>query len=102
FLKAVHVSYGFAGWGPLYSVYGTQLTGGMILIPAMIGVVLIFANGGSVLGWLLALGSLVALCGGIIASVQFTLSGMPLLDLLEVLGLFAAGAGLFLRSLRQG
>lgn len=99
FLKSVYV-YGVSLWGPMASVYGWDLSGGMILIPAMIGVAMIFCNGNSVLGWLLAIGSVVALVAGIIASLRFSLHGMSLFDLLLVLGLFAAGAGLFARSLR--
>ena len=101
FLKSVYVSYGLSLWGPLASVYGWDLNGGIILIPAMIGVAMIFRSGGSVIGWLLAVGSVLALVAGIVASLRFSLHGMSLLDLLVVLGVFAAGAGLFARSLRS-
>ena len=99
-LKSVYVSYGFIAWGPLYSVYGWHLTGGVILIPTIIGIAMVFYNGSSVLGWLLLVGSLLALFAGIITSIHFSLSGMPLFDLLVMLFLIAGGAGLFIRSLR--
>jgi hypothetical protein len=101
FLKSVHVNYGFAAWGPMYSIGGWHLTGGIILIPAIIGIAMVFSNGASFLGWLLLVGSLLALFAGIITSINFTLSGMPLFDLLVVLFLIAGGAGIFIRSLRS-
>jgi hypothetical protein len=100
FLKSIYVSYGFWGWGTVYSFGGWHVSGGAVLFPAMLGVGLIFFNGRSILGWLLAVGSVLALCAGVIMSLHFSLAGMPLFDLLVILGIFAGGAGLFARSLR--
>ena len=60
---------------------------------------MIFYNGRSLLGWTLAAGSVAALVLGVLMSLRFVLTSLSLLDLLLVLGMFAAGLGLFLRSL---
>ena len=76
------------------------VTGGMLLIPFVFGVGLVFYNGRSLLGWLLALGSIVALVFGVLASVSFSLRGMSAFELLAILVLAVGGLGLVLRSLR--
>lgn len=100
FLKSVHVWTGFGFGGTLFSFGGYGFGGGSILIPLLIGVAVIFYNAGNPLGWVVALGSLAGLAIAIISSIHFTLAAMSLFDLLVVLGLFMAGLGLFLRSLR--
>lgn len=100
FLSAIHVSHGFVLSRTLF-VYGpARLTGGMLLFPLAAGVGLIFWNARNLLGWLLALGSLLALCAGIIASIRFSLAGLSLFELLVILVLICGGAGLLLGSLR--
>jgi hypothetical protein len=100
FLQSVQVTTGFALGAPLFGGYGYGVPGGVLLIPLAVGVAMIFYNGASVLGWLLALGSLGLLVAGIVMSLRFVLAGVSLFELLAVLGTFAAGFGLFLRSLR--
>ena len=82
---------GFGGFG---------FTTGMVLIPFMIGVALIFYNARNIAGWVLALGSLVALIFGVIASVSFGFQAMSAFDLIVILVLALGGLGLFLRSLK--
>ena len=89
-------------WGfgaALYSFGGFGVTTGMILIPFMFGVGLIFYNSRNWLGWLLALGSLVALVFGVIANLTLTFAGTTAFDLIVILVLLVGGIGLFLRSL---
>lgn len=88
--------YGFSAWGGMYSI-----TSGMILIPFLFGVGLIFYNSKSILGWVLACGSLAAMLFGIIASIQFNFRGMSAFDLIVILVLAFGGLGLFARSLRD-
>lgn len=52
------------------------------------------------MGWLLSIGSLVALIFGVISTIQFTFRAMSAFDLIVVLVLAAGGLGLFLNSLR--
>lgn len=86
----------------LFRMGGVQVTTGMVLIPFIFGVVLIFYNGRSWIGWALSAGSLIALVAGVIASIQLTMGRMSAFDLLVILVLFFGGLGLFLRSLREG
>lgn len=85
----------------LFRLGGVQVTTGMVLIPFVFGVALIFYNGRSWLGWGLAAASLIAMVTGVIASLQLTMVGMSVFELLTILVLLFGGLGLFLRSLRK-
>ncbi|GAB2511600.1 hypothetical protein [Lysobacter humi (ex Lee et al. 2017)] len=99
-LDAIAVNTSFAWGARLFGVGGTGITGGMLLIPFVFGVGLIFFDARSLPGWLLALGSILALVFGVLASVSFSLRGMSAFDLLVILVLAVGGLGLLLRSLR--
>lgn len=102
-LNAIAVRSTF-GWGaPLYGGLfgGTGVTGGMLMIPFVFGIGLIFYNGRNALGWLLAFGSIVALVSGVLASVSFSLRAMSAFDLIVILVLAVGGIALLLRSLRS-
>ncbi len=86
----------FSGMGNNFNV-----TGGMIMIPFMFGVGLIFYNSKNMLGWLLALGSIAAMIFGVISSTRFSLQTMSSFDLIVILVLAIGGLGLFLSSLRS-
>lgn len=87
--------YGFSAFGGNFSI-----TSGMVMIPFMFGVGFIFYNAKNIIGWILAVGSLVALIFGVIASIRFTFHHMSAFDLIVILVLSVGGIGLFLRSLR--
>ena len=100
-LNAIVVRSGFGlGYG-LYSFGGFNVTSGMVMIPFIFGVGMIFYNAKNLLGWLLAGGSLIALVFGVIASVNFTFRSMTAFDLIVIFVLCFGGVGLFLNSLRQ-
>ena len=101
FLNSIRVYHFFSLSYSLYAFGPVRLTTGMTLIPLCLGIVMIFYNARNVLGWLLFLGSLLAVCVGVIASIQFSLAGMSLFDLLVILTLLLGGLGLFLGSLRS-
>lgn len=84
-----------------FSVWGNPLTinSGMILILFVIGVGMIFFNGKNILGWIIAVASLVSLVAGVIANIHFQFRSMTLFDLVCILVLSVGGAGLLLRSL---
>jgi hypothetical protein len=86
--------FGFFG-GPV------TITSGMILIPLMFGIGMLFYNSRSVFGWALAIGSLAALVAGVMMNLEISIRTMTLFDLLTILVLFIGGIGLFLRSLRS-
>lgn len=103
-LNAIKVTSHF-GLG--YSLYrfggggGFSVTSGMILIPFILGIGIIFYNSRNIFGWLLATGSLTAMIFGVISSISFTMRHMSAFDLITILVLLVGGIGLFLRSLHN-
>tara|TARA_B110001452_G_scaffold265072_1_gene269149 strand:- start:842 stop:1294 length:453 start_codon:yes stop_codon:yes gene_type:complete len=87
--------YGFSAMGNSFNI-----TSGMIMIPFIFGVGLIFYNGRNYLGWILTLGSITALIFGVISSIRFSMRTMTSFDLIVILVLAIGGLGLFLRSLK--
>ncbi|MFT5172266.1 MAG: hypothetical protein ACI8W7_000430 [Gammaproteobacteria bacterium] len=84
----------------LYGVGNFGITSGMIMIPFLIGVGLLFYNSANIVGWVLSLGSLVALMFGALSLINFSFRTMSAFDLIVILVLSFGGLGLFLRSLR--
>lgn len=99
FLQSVQVNFGFNY--PVYRFGRASLTTGYILIPFMLGVGMIFFNSKSSLGWLVAMGSLVALVLGVIISTRFSLQHMNAFQLLVILVLMVGGLGMWLGSMRN-
>ncbi len=101
FFESIRVSSSFH-WGMgTYHLGSFSLTSGMILIPFIFGIVFIFYDAKNRIGWLLAVGSLLALVFGVIRSLHFTFRPMSLIDLVIILVLLFGGIGLFLSSLRD-
>jgi hypothetical protein len=100
-LSAIQVTNNFyLGYG-LFSVGGFQVTSGIIFIPFMIGVGMLFFNSSNVIGWLLAIGSLLLMIVGVISSTHLTLRPMSAFELIVIIGLLAGGIGLFFSSFRN-
>lgn len=99
-LQSITVTHSFHFGYRLFSMGGFGITSGMVLIPFIFGVGIIFYNAKNPIGWLLAGGSLIALIFGVIASIHFRMQSMSLFDLLVILVLFVGGIGLFLSSLK--
>lgn len=78
-----------------------NVTSGMVLVPFIFGVGMIFYNARNYIGWLLAAGSLIGLIFGVIANLNIQLRTMTAFDLIVILVLLVGGIGLFLRSLRE-
>lgn len=103
-LNAIQVTSNFGFGYRLYSVHalgGFSITSGMVMIPFMLGVGIVFYNAKNVVGWLLTVGSLVAFIFGVIASIRFSFRSMSAFDLITILVLSMGGLGLFLRSLKN-
>lgn len=75
-------------------------TAGLMFIPFLIGVFLLFANGSSKPGWLLTAGSVLVLLVGVLANLDVYFRPTSLWNTLVILGLLAGGVGLIARSLR--
>jgi hypothetical protein len=78
-----------------------SVTGGMILIPFIFVLGIIFYDASKWHGWLLAGGSLLGLIVEAIASVRFSFQDMSAFDLIIILVLLFGGVGLVLRSVRE-
>lgn len=99
--NAITVRTSFGLGYSLYHFGGVSITSGMVMIPFIFGIGMVFYNSRNPLGWLLSLGSLVALVFGVIASIQFSFRAMSAFDLIVILVLAVGGLGIFLRSLRD-
>jgi hypothetical protein len=101
-LNAITVSSSFGLSSRLFG-FGNNVgvTGGMIMIPFIFGIGLVFFNSKNILGWLLTFGSITALIFGVISSVSFNLRTMTSFELIVILILAVGGLGLFLRSLKK-
>ncbi|TAE73686.1 MAG: hypothetical protein EAZ85_06370 [Bacteroidetes bacterium] len=98
FLNAVQVYTGFSH--SLYNVGKFNITGGMVLIPMIFGIGMIFYDSKNLFGWLLGLGSLAMLVFGVISKTQLQLKNMTSFELIVILVLMIGGLGLFLSSLK--
>ena len=101
FLGSIQVSNSFSLSYGLFSVGGLRVTPGLVLIPFLVGVGLIFFNARNVWGWLCTAASVVMLIFGVLAGLQFHLRPLSALELLMMLVLMGGGLGLFLSSLRN-
>ena len=80
--------------------WGRGTTFGLTLIPLLLGVGILFYDGGSIAGWLLTGGGALILLLGIIANMQIHFRPTTLYNTLLMLGMLVAGLGLIFRSLR--
>ena len=101
FFNAIQIRSGFHMGYALYSFGGFNVTSGMVLVPLIFGIGIIFYNAKNVIGWLLSVGSLVAMIFGVISPLRFSFRGMSAFDLITIFVLFFGGLGLFLSSLRN-
>ncbi len=98
-LNAIHVNFHFGS--RIYGYQGYSVTSGMIMIPFMIGVGMLFFSARNPIAWIVTFGSLAILIVGVISSTQFTLRSMTAFELILILVLFVGGLGLFLSSFRS-
>ena len=100
-LNGIVVSSNFGMGSRLFGIgAGFGITGGMIMIPLMIGIGMVFYNSRNYLGWLIGIASFTALIVGVISSVSMNLRTMTAFELICILTLAIGGLGLFLRSLK--
>lgn len=85
----------------LFGIGPLPVTSGMILIPLMFGIGMIFYNSRNRLGWIIASAALIALVFGVIANTTLQFAQLSVFDLLVIMVLLVGGLGLFLRSLRD-
>jgi hypothetical protein len=100
FLHSINVSIGMGLGYQFFSIWGFGITSGMVLVPFIFGIGMIFYDAKNWIGWILAGASLVMLGFGVIAQTRFHLAPMTAFDLLTILVLLIGGIGLLLSSLR--
>lgn len=100
-LNAIVIRANFGFGARIYSMGSFGITSGMIMIPFIFGVGMIFYNAKSTLGWILTVGSAVALIFGVISNIHFSMQRMSAFDLIVILVLAFGGIGLFMKSLRN-
>ncbi|MEQ6201586.1 hypothetical protein ABMC88_00905 [Sulfitobacter sp. HNIBRBA2951] len=100
-LNGIIVRPNFSMGSRVFGIGGFAITSGMVFIPFMFGVGMIFYNSRNWIGWVLGLGSLIALIFGVIANMTVQMARMSGFDLIVILVLLVGGIGLFLRSLRN-
>ncbi|MFK7888678.1 MAG: hypothetical protein AB8G16_17615 [Gammaproteobacteria bacterium] len=100
-LNGIVVRPNFGLGARVFGFGGFSITSGMVLIPFMFGVGMVFYNSRNWIGWLLACGSLLALVFGVIANMTLEMARMSAFDLIVILVLLVGGIGLFLRSLKN-
>lgn len=101
FFNSIYVTHNFSFGTSLFALGGFHLTSGLVLIPFIFGIGLIFFNSKNYLGWGLVIITLIMLLFGVISSIHFRFRHMTAFELLLILGLFIGGIGLFLSSLRK-
>lgn len=74
---------------------------GLTLLPLIIGIGLLFFNGRSKAGWLLALGGALIIGIGIIANLTVYWNSTSLFNTLVIFTLLAGGLGLVARALKE-
>ena len=100
-MRSIIVRPSFGLGSSVFSIGNFAITSGMVLIPFLFGVGMVFYNSKNKLGWLLTLGSLTALVFGVIANLNIHFTRMSAFDLIVILVLLVGGIGLFLSSLRK-
>jgi len=82
-----------------FLVYGYNAFG-LSLVPLLAGIGMLFYDGRSVAGWLLAAAGTVIILAGILSNLHLYFQPTSLFDTLMMLGLLAGGLGLVARSLQ--
>lgn len=93
----VHTGFGFGL--VLWNVGSYGLTGGVMLVPLMVGIGMIFYSAKSPWGWILAASALAAIVIGVFMNIQIGMRSMSLLEMILIFILLAGGLGLFAKSL---
>ena len=93
-MNQVQVTSGYWRW------WGEN-TFGLTLLPLVIGIGLLFFNGRSIAGWLLAGGGAVIIFVGILTNLEIYFRQTSLFNVILMLVLFAGGLGLMARALKR-
>ena len=101
FLDSIQVVNQFSWGSGLFNVGSVKMTPGLVLIPFLFGIGMVFYNPDNDLGWLLVIATLIMIVAGVLMNIQFRLRTMSSFELLMILGLAIGGLGLLLSGLRR-
>jgi hypothetical protein len=93
--QQVDVHGGYWRWGS-----SPDNTFGMTLIPLLVGVGILFYDGSSKIGWIVASLGLLIIIAGIVANMRIHFRTTSLWNTLLILALIAGGIGVIVRSLK--
>ena len=85
--------------GSYWNIYGTN-SFGITLLPMLFGVGILFWNGRSVVGWVLAAGGALFILAGVIANLHIYFQPTSLFNTVAMLVLLVGGLGLIARGVR--
>ena len=94
-LNQVDVHGGYWGWGR-----GSGGKFGLTMLPLLVGIGILFFNGSSAIGWIVAGLGRVIIIGGVVGSMEIHFRRTTLWNTLMILGLIAGGIGVIARSVR--
>jgi hypothetical protein len=93
--------FGGGGWAGGFGMpQGFGDSFGLLLIPLVIGVCLLFALRNQRWGWFLVLASVAALAAGVLQTLNMRFQPTTLWNVLTMMALIGSGGGLMFRSLR--
>lgn len=93
----VMVQTSFGHWSG-FGVFGDSF--GMALVPLLLGIGVLFFNGRSIVGWVLAAGGLIFVAARILMGLHIYFRATTLWQVVLMFGAIAAGLGLIAKSLR--
>jgi multisubunit Na+/H+ antiporter MnhF subunit len=99
YLLFSHVQVHSCYWN-FFGAGGAGRSFGITLIPLLFGIGILFVNGKSVPGWLLAVGGLLFILAGVLINLDIYFQSTSLMNTLIMLALIAAGLGLTVKGLR--
>lgn len=80
-------------------IFGYTPSGGFVLFPLLIGIIILFFNGDSIWGWFLVIVGLLLIVTGIIMGLRIYFNRISLFAGIFMFGTIAAGIGLILKGL---
>ncbi|MFZ5987690.1 MAG: hypothetical protein ACOYWZ_11275 [Bacillota bacterium] len=92
----------YTNFSALSDVLGFNMPFGLIILPLLIGIGILFFNSKSVLGWIVLVFGILSILLGILMALKIQFKPITLYFGILMYGMTAAGLGLFLKSIFGG
>ncbi|MCM1227431.1 MAG: hypothetical protein NC320_08410 [Clostridium sp.] len=86
-------------WGTMWHIGGFSMPNGVIIIPLLIGVIMLFMMRRKLFGWIVVAVGILAILLSIMNSVSFRFISKSLFEYILMFGFVAVGAALVLKAL---